>query len=86
MGVRAYEKTGFKESGRRRQSRRSGGELRDEIFMQCLSDEFESLVLGRTFAPDGSRLGSYPPLSFLCLRHRFSRVLISASAPFSLGS
>jgi diamine N-acetyltransferase len=55
MGVRAYEKTGFKESGRRRQSRRSGGELRDEIFMQCLSDEFESPVLGRTFAPDGPR-------------------------------
>jgi diamine N-acetyltransferase len=55
MGVRAYEKAGFKEFGRRRQSRRSGGELRDEIFMQCLSDEFESPVLGRTFAPDGSR-------------------------------
>ena len=53
--MRAYEKAGFKEFARRRQSRRSGGELRDEIFMQCLGDEFESPVLGRTFALDGSR-------------------------------
>jgi diamine N-acetyltransferase len=52
-GVRAYEKAGFKEFGRRRQSHRSGGQLHDEIFMQCLSDEFESPVLGRIFAPDG---------------------------------
>ena len=43
-GVRAYEKAGFKEFGRRRQSHRAGGELRDEIFMQCLSDEFERPV------------------------------------------
>ena len=54
-GIRAYEKAGFKEFGRRRQSQRIGGELRDEIFMQCLSDEFESPVLGRAFAPDGPR-------------------------------
>lgn len=54
-GVRAYEKAGFKEFGRRRQCHRSGGELHDEIFMQCLSDEFESPVLGRIFAPDGPR-------------------------------
>ncbi len=43
-GVRAYEKAGFKEFGRRRQSQRIGGELRDEIFMQSLSDEFERPV------------------------------------------
>jgi hypothetical protein len=54
-GVRAYKKAGFKEFGRCRQSHWSGGELRDEIFRQCLSDEFESPVLGRTFAPDGPR-------------------------------
>lgn len=42
----------FKELGRRRQSYRMGGELRDEIFMQCLSDEFESPLFGRAFAPD----------------------------------
>jgi RimJ/RimL family protein N-acetyltransferase len=43
-GVRAYEKAGFKEFGRRRQCHRSGGELHDEIFMQCLSEEFERPV------------------------------------------
>ena len=53
--MRAYEKAGFKEFGRRQSHRSGGGELRDEIFMQCLSDEFESPVLGRTFAPDGPR-------------------------------
>ena len=52
-GIRAYEKAGFKEFGRRRQSHRIGGELRDEIFMQSLSDEFESPVLGRLFAQEG---------------------------------
>jgi RimJ/RimL family protein N-acetyltransferase len=40
MGVRTYEKAGFKEFGRHRQRHRSGGPLHDEIFMQCLSDEF----------------------------------------------
>ncbi len=43
-GIRAYEKAGFKEFGRRRQSQRIGGELRDEIFMQSLSDGFERPV------------------------------------------
>jgi len=43
-GLKAYEKAGFREFGRRRQSHRMGGELRDEIFMQCLSDEFERPV------------------------------------------
>ncbi len=44
IGVRAYKKAGFKEFGRRRQCRRSGGGLHDEIFMQCRSDEFERPV------------------------------------------
>ena len=43
-GKRAYEKAGFREFGRRRQSRRVGDDLRDEIFMQCLSDGFERPV------------------------------------------
>jgi RimJ/RimL family protein N-acetyltransferase len=51
-GIRAYEKAGFKEFGRRKESQRIGGELRDEVFMQCLSTEFESPVLARIFAPD----------------------------------
>ena len=50
-GKRAYEKAGFREFGRRRQSGRVGAELRDEIFMQCLSDGFESPVLRRTYGP-----------------------------------
>ena len=43
-GKRAYEKAGFMEFGRRRQSQRIGGALCDEIFMQCLSDWFERPV------------------------------------------
>lgn len=51
-GIRAYEKAGFREFGRRRQCRMTGGKLRDEIFMDCLSSEFESPVLRRIYAPD----------------------------------
>jgi diamine N-acetyltransferase len=40
-GIRAYEKSGFREFGRRRQCRMTGGRLWDEIFMDCLSSEFE---------------------------------------------
>ncbi|HJQ27856.1 MAG TPA: GNAT family protein [Rubrobacter sp.] len=43
-GFRAYEKAGFKEFGRRRQCRTTAGKLRDEIFMDCLSSEFERPV------------------------------------------
>lgn len=54
-GKRAYEKAGFKECGRRRQCSLMDGKLRDEIFMECLSTEFESLALGEAFAPDRRR-------------------------------
>jgi diamine N-acetyltransferase len=54
-GKRAYEKAGFKEFGRRRQCHMMGGRLWDEIFMECLSTEFESPTLGRIFAPDPRR-------------------------------
>jgi RimJ/RimL family protein N-acetyltransferase len=37
--VRAYQKAGFKEFGRRRQSRVSEGQTWDEVFMECLSSE-----------------------------------------------
>lgn len=43
-GIRAYEKAGFKEFGRRRRCRMMGGNLWDEIFMDCLSREFERPV------------------------------------------
>src|SRR5215210_2507763 len=51
-GIRAYKKAGFKEIGRRRECRLMGGKLWDEIYMDCLSCEFESPVLGRIYAPD----------------------------------
>lgn len=54
-GRRAYEKAGFKEVGRRRQSRFMGGRLWDEIFMDCLASEFDSPILSRIFSPDEPR-------------------------------
>lgn len=53
-GIRAYEKAGFKEFGRRRECRAMGGKLYDEVYMDCLASEFESPVLVRTFAPEKS--------------------------------
>lgn len=49
-GVRAYQKAGFKEFGRRRECRRMGGRLYDEVYMDCLASEFESPVLSRIFS------------------------------------
>lgn len=51
-GIKAYEKAGFKEIGRRRKSRMMGGKLWDDIYMDCLSSEFESPVLRRIYTPD----------------------------------
>jgi RimJ/RimL family protein N-acetyltransferase len=51
-GIRAYEKAGFKEIGRRRKCRMMDGRLWDELYMDCLSSEFESPVLGRIYAPE----------------------------------
>jgi RimJ/RimL family protein N-acetyltransferase len=46
--VRAYEKAGFREIGRRREAHFAAGEWWDEILMDCLSP-----VLRRRLAPDG---------------------------------
>ena len=46
-GLRAYEKAGFKLIGRRREARRFGGEVCDEVLMDCLATEFHSPVLYR---------------------------------------
>jgi diamine N-acetyltransferase len=51
-GQRAYEKAGFREFGRRHECHWMGGQLWDEIYMDCLASEFESPVLARIFAPD----------------------------------
>jgi diamine N-acetyltransferase len=50
--LRAYLKAGFKEIGRRRECRMMGCKLWDEVYMDCLSSEFESPVLRRIYAPD----------------------------------
>ncbi len=52
-GRRAYEKAGFRECGRRRESQWMGGRLWDVIYMECLATEFESPVLQRVFTIDG---------------------------------
>ena len=43
-GIKAYQRAGFKEFGRRRECRLVGGKLWDEIQMDCLSTEFERPV------------------------------------------
>lgn len=52
---RAYLKAGFREIGRRRKSRFMGGRFWDDIYMDCVAEEFESPVLARVFAPDEPR-------------------------------
>ena len=54
-GRRAYERAGFRESGRRRQCRWLGGRLWDDVYMDCLASEFASPVLARVLAPDEPR-------------------------------
>lgn len=39
-GISAYQRAGFRASGRRRQSWQMGGHFWDEIIMDCLADEF----------------------------------------------
>lgn len=48
---RCYEKAGFREIGRRRQSHWCDGRLWDEVFMDVLASEFESPVLRSILAP-----------------------------------
>jgi len=54
-GLRAYEKAGFREFGRRRQCRFMGGTMWDHIYMECIATEFTSLVLSHIFVPDDAR-------------------------------
>lgn len=51
-GLKAYEKAGFREMGRRRESILMAGKLWDVIYMECLASEFTSPVLAELFAPD----------------------------------
>lgn len=52
---RCYEKAGFHESGRWRQSLWSGGRFWDQIFMDVLAAEFESPVLRSMLEPQPPR-------------------------------
>ena len=49
---RSYEKAGFREIGRRRESRWFNGRFWDEIHMDILASEFESPVLRALLEPD----------------------------------
>jgi diamine N-acetyltransferase len=51
-GRRCYEKVGFREIGRRRESRWYNGRFWDEIHMDILTTEFTSPVLSAVFAVD----------------------------------
>jgi len=50
-GIRAYQRAGFKEIGRRREAHRCGGRAYDVIYMDCLATEFESQTL-HTLLPE----------------------------------
>ena len=52
---RCYEKVGFREVGRRRESRWFNGRFWDEIAMDILASEFESPVLRALLEPDPPR-------------------------------
>lgn len=54
-GIRAYEKAGFREIGRRTKCHFVSGRWWDIIHMECLSTEFTSPLLSRVFAPDAPR-------------------------------
>jgi diamine N-acetyltransferase len=59
-GQRAYTKAGFREIGRRRQAKFMAGKLWDIVYMDCLSTEFASPVLGQILVPDELRLQGEP--------------------------
>jgi RimJ/RimL family protein N-acetyltransferase len=53
--LRAYEKAGFREIGRRRQARPMAGQRWDLILMDALATEFTGSVLANVFTPDQAR-------------------------------
>jgi diamine N-acetyltransferase len=56
-GLRAYERAGFREYGRRHECFYMGGKFWDEILMECLSTEFQSSVLAKVFTTETDRPG-----------------------------
>lgn len=55
-GRRSYDKVGFTEIGRRRESRWHTGRFWDEIYMDILASEFESPVLRAILEPPASEI------------------------------
>ncbi|GHO62123.1 N-acetyltransferase [Ktedonobacter sp. SOSP1-52] len=55
-GQGAYKKAGFQEIGRRHQAKFMNGKFWDIVYMECLSTEFVSPVLGQILVPDELRL------------------------------
>ena len=53
--LRAYEKAGFREFGRRSQSRLYAGRRWDEVYMECVASEFSSLMAGKVPIADDVR-------------------------------
>lgn len=51
--IRAYEKAGFREIGRRREAQRVGDRAYDVIFMDCLAADFDQLVPHGLQPPEG---------------------------------
>ncbi|MGI8552222.1 MAG: GNAT family N-acetyltransferase [Dehalococcoidia bacterium] len=54
-GLHAYRKAGFREFGRRHQTHSMGGRLWDEVYMECLANDFTSPLLARVLSPDEPR-------------------------------
>ncbi len=51
-GIRVYEKAGFRAFGRRTKAHMMNGQWWDEIYMQALSDDFQSPVLDAIFVAE----------------------------------
>lgn len=49
-GIRAYEKAGFREFGRRTRAHMLNGNWWDDIYMECLAEDFQSPVLRKVFS------------------------------------
>jgi RimJ/RimL family protein N-acetyltransferase len=50
-GLRAYQRAGFREFGRRREAQRLAGQAYDVVYMDCLSSEFQGNVLSKLLPP-----------------------------------
>jgi RimJ/RimL family protein N-acetyltransferase len=53
--LRAYLKAGFREFGRRSQSRVYAGQRWDEVYMECVASNYSSPMLGAVWIPDEVR-------------------------------